>query len=184
MILPITQYGHPALRSKGRRIDAIDARIRKLSEDMIETMYDADGVGLAAQQVGLPLQVCVIDVSDAEEPGSLTVAGEAMDVADFMPMVLINPEVETLGETAFATEGCLSFPGVKGEIARPASVRVKALSLDGGTIEFEADGLLARAVQHENDHLQGILFIDRMELPLREELSPRINRIMERNAGL
>jgi len=168
MVLPIVEYGHPALRSKGRRIERIDARIHKLADDMIDTMNDANGVGLAAQQVGLPIQLCVIDVLDAEEPGAMVVAGETVPLEDYMPLVLVNPDVETSGPIESVKEGCLSFPGMQGMIPRPTDVTVKATTLEGEPLEFRATGLLARAVQHEHDHLHGILFIDRMEPADRE----------------
>lgn len=175
MILEIVQYGHPALRTKGRRIDKIDDNLRQLISDMVETMYDADGVGLAAQQVGRPLQLCVIDVVGVKDrPSAMRIGGRPVSIAEHMPLVLINPEVETFGKERKANEGCLSFPGVTAGIVRPASVRVKAQTLDGEPIEFEADGLLARAVLHENDHLQGVLFIDRMDPKERKALEPEL----------
>ena len=175
MILEIVQYGHPALRTKGRRIDKIDDNLRQLISDMVETMYDADGVGLAAQQVGRPLQLCVIDVAGVKDrPSAMRIGGRPVSIDEHMPLVLINPEVETFGKERKGTEGCLSFPGLSGSIVRPGQVRVKAQLLDGETIEFEADGLLARAVQHENDHLQGVLFIDRMDPKERKALEPEI----------
>lgn len=184
MILPIVEYGHPALRSKGSPVAKIDARIRKLAEDMIETMNDASGVGLAAQQIGRPIQMCVVDVADVEDrPSALRVEGDEVDLDEYMPLVLINPEIERLGEPESSTEGCLSFPGIQGTITRPGIVRVKALTIDGGTLAFEAAGLLARAIQHEHDHLHGILFIDRMDPAEREALTPGIDQIMRRNSA-
>jgi len=175
MILEIVQYGHPALRTKGRRIDKIDDNLRQLISDMVETMYDADGVGLAAQQVGRPLQLCVLDVADVKDrPSAMRIGGRPVSIAEHMPLVLINPEVETFGKERKANEGCLSFPGLTAGIVRPASVRVKAQTIDGEPIEFEADGLLARAVLHENDHLQGVLFIDRMDPKERKALEPEL----------
>ena len=101
MILEIVQYGHPALRAKGRRIEKIDARIRELAQEMLETMYGADGVGLAAQQVGMPIQLCVIDVTEVKDrPSVLRIAGNPVDIEEHMPLVLINPEVETLRRTS------------------------------------------------------------------------------------
>lgn len=182
MILPIVEYGHPALRSKGRRIETIDARIRKLAGDMIDTMNDANGVGLAAQQVGLPLQICVIDVLDAEEPGDMIVNGEPAALEDYMPLVLINAEIEKIGTEEPATEGCLSFPGMQGKISRPPEVRVKALTPENETLEFSASGLLARAVQHEHDHLHGILFIDRMDAEDLKAAAPVIEKLQRRNS--
>ena len=182
MILPIVEYGHPALRAKGRRVDAVDSRIGRLADDMIDTMNHANGVGLAAQQVGLPLQICVIDVLDAEEPGEMVVDGEAVPLEDYMPLVLINPEVEKTGGDVSASEGCLSFPGVQGRIPRPPEVRVKATTLDGETLEFHATGLLARAVQHEHDHLHGVLFIDRMEADDLKAAAPAVEKLKQRNS--
>ena len=182
MILPIVEYGHPALRAKGRRIETIDARIRKLADDMIDTMNDANGVGLAAQQVGLPLQMCVIDVLDAEEPGEMTIGGEPVPLEDYMPLVLINPEVEKIGPEISGTEGCLSFPGILGKIPRPLDVRVRALTLENEPLEFSASGLLARAVQHEHDHLHGVLFIDRMEADDLAAAAPAIEKLKRRNS--
>jgi peptide deformylase len=183
MILPIVQYGHPALRSKGRPIDAIDDRIRKLAGDMIDTMNAADGVGLAAQQVGLSLQLCIVDVTDAgDRAGTLTIDGTEAEIDDYMPMILINPEVKTLGETGPDTEGCLSFPGLQGQITRPLEVKVTAKTLENETLTFNATGLLARAIQHEHDHLHGILFIDRMLADDRAVIAPEIDKLMHRNA--
>jgi len=182
MILPIVEYGHPALRAQGRRIETIDARIRRLAEDMIETMHDANGVGLAAQQVGLPLQLCVIDVLDAEEPGEMFVDGESVPLEDYMPLVLLNAEVVKTGPEFSSTEGCLSFPGLLGKIPRPPEVSVTATTLENETLKFSANGLLARAVQHEHDHLHGILFIDRMEADDLAAITPGIEKLKRRNS--
>ena len=163
MILEITTHDHPALRTRGRAVEKVDAKIRRLAEEMIETMREADGIGLAAQQVGLPLQLFVLDVPYIKDrPSAMRIDGNPVDFEAHMPMVLINPVIEMFGRTRVGNEGCLSFPGLRGDVPRPYSIRIKALSLEGGEISFEADGLLARAVQHEFDHLQGILFIDRM----------------------
>ncbi len=183
MILPIVQYGHPALRSKGKPIDTIDDRIRKLAGDMIDTMNEADGVGLAAQQVGLSLQLCIVDVTDAgDRAGTMIVDGTEVDVDEYMPMILINPEVEKLGNTAPDTEGCLSFPGLQGAIPRPLEVKVTAKTLENETLTFEATGLLARAIQHEHDHLHGILFIDKMLAEDRATIASDVDKLMRQNA--
>ncbi len=164
MILEIVRYGHPALRARGRKIGKVDERIRKLAEDMLETMSDADGVGLAAQQVGAPLQLFVLDAAGfPDRPSQMWIGGREVDPEEYMPMILLNPELEKLGEVEAEIEGCLSFPGISAEVPRPARVRVRAQNLEMEGVEFEASGLLARAVQHEFDHLQGVLFIDRME---------------------
>jgi len=180
MILPILQYGDPILRAKGRQIEQIDDRIRELAANMIETMHAAHGVGLAAQQVGEDLQLTVLDVSAVEDrPSMLKVDGTDVDPKTTMPLVLINPDIELLGETEVGVEGCLSFPEITGDIERAQSVRVRAQNLEGGTIEFEAGGLLARAIQHEHDHLHGILFIDRMRSAAKAALSSRLRRLQK-----
>ena len=180
MILPILQYGDPILRAKGKRIEEIDDRIRDLAANMIETMHAAHGVGLAAQQVGEDLQLTVLDVSAVEDrPSMLKVDGTDVDPKTAMPLVLINPEIELLGETEIGVEGCLSFPEITGDIERGQSVRVRAQNLEGDTIEFEAGGLLARAIQHEHDHLHGILFIDRMRSAAKAALSSRLRRLQK-----
>jgi len=180
MILPILQYGDPILRAKGQRIEELDDRIRELAANMIETMHAAHGVGLAAQQIGEAFQLTVLDVSPVEDrPSTLKLNGEDADPKSAMPLVLINPEIELRGETEIGVEGCLSFPEITGDIERAQSVRVRAQNLEGGTIEFEAGGLLARAIQHEHDHLHGILFIDRMRSAAKAALSSRLRRLQK-----
>ena len=180
MILPILQYGDPILRAKGKRIEQIDDRIRELAANMIETMHAAHGVGLAAQQVGEDLELTVLDVSAVEDrPSMLKVDGTDVDPKTTMPLVLINPDIELLGETEVGVEGCLSFPEITGDIERAQSVIVRAQNLEGDTIEFEAGGLLARAIQHEHDHLHGILFIDRMSSAAKAALSSRLKRLQK-----
>lgn len=175
MILDIVQYGHPALRAKGGRVEKIDDKIHQLAADMVETMVEADGVGLAAQQIGMPIQMCVIDVTGVtSRPSAMRVDGKPVDPEEYMPLVMLNPEIEPYGKEDNGVEGCLSFPGLTSKIKRPGSVRVKTQLLDGSTLEFEADGLLARAVQHEYDHLHGMLFIDRMSPSDRKALDAEI----------
>ena len=180
MILPILQYGDPILRAKGRRIEQIDDRIRELAVNMIETMHAAHGVGLAAQQIGEALQLTVLDISPIEDrPSTLKLDGKDADPKTAMPLVLINPEVELHGETELGVEGCLSFPEITGDIERATSVIVRAQTLEGGTIQVEAGGFLARAIQHEHDHLNGILFIDRMNSAAKAALSSHLRRMQK-----
>jgi peptide deformylase len=180
MILSILEYGDPILRAKGRPIDNIDDRIRELAANMIETMHAANGVGLAAQQVGDALQLTVLDVSLVEDrPSTLKVDGKDVDPKAAMPLVLINPEIELHDATETGVEGCLSFPEITGDIERAKSVIVRAQTLEGGTIEIEATGFLARAIQHEGDHLNGILFIDRMNSAAKAALSSRLKRLQK-----
>ena len=178
MILEILQYGDPILRAKGERIDKIDGRIRELAVNMIETMHAAHGVGLAAQQVGEPVQLTVLDISAVEDrPSTLKLSGKDVDPKAAMPIVLINPEIEVRGETEVGMEGCLSFPEITGDIERARSVLVRAQTLEGEMFQIEASGLLARAIQHEHDHLQGVLFIDRMSSAAKAALSSRLKRL-------
>jgi peptide deformylase len=178
MIREIVIYGDPVLRAKGKQIEQIDDDIRALAADMLETMYDANGVGLAAQQVGRALQLTVIDVSDAESrPSQMWLAGEEVDPKEHMPLILIDPEVQLGEELELGTEGCLSFPEITAEIPRSAKVKVTAQDLQGNRIEFEAAGLLGRAVQHETDHLNGILFIDRMSSAAKASLTGKLKRL-------
>ena len=180
MKLPILQYGDPILRAKGRRIEKIDERIRQLTRDMIETMHAANGVGLAAQQVGEALQLTVLDVSQVEDrPSTMKLNGKDVDPRTAMPLILINPEIKLAGETEFATEACLSFPEISGQIERAKSVIAHAQTLEDGRIEIEASGLLGRAIQHEVDHLNGVLFIDRMNSAVKATLSSRLKRMQK-----
>ena len=179
MILPVVKYGNPVLRQKGARIESITPEIKKLIADMFETMNAANGVGLAAQQVAHALQLTVLDVSEASEerPSTLELDGKPADVDKFMPLVLINPEVKPVNEPVSGGEGCLSFPEIYAEILRPESVDVTALNAKGERITFRCGGLLAKAIQHEADHLNGILFIDRMDKKTKAELKPELDEL-------
>jgi peptide deformylase len=146
-VRPIITLPDPLLRRKSAPVERIDAGLRELADGMLETMYAAPGVGLAAVQVGVPRRLIVLDTAKEEEPRR--------------PLVLINPEILSLGsELRLHEEGCLSIPDVRIEIERPASVRVRYLDLDGRPQELDAEGLLATAIQHEIDHLNGRLIID------------------------
>ncbi|HOU92622.1 MAG TPA: peptide deformylase, partial [Polyangiaceae bacterium] len=157
-IREILVYPDPRLREVARVVERVDDEIRTLIEDMAETMYAAPGVGLAATQIGVPLRVFLIDVASDDEPSNL--------------LVFINPEIVEREGAQTYREGCLSFPGVSEDVKRAARVRVRALDRDGKPFELEATGLLAVAVQHENDHLDGKLMIDRVS-PLRRRLMSR-----------
>ncbi len=142
-IYPIRRFGDPVLRMETKPISEIDTAVHALARDMIETMYDAPGVGLAANQIGIARRIAVFDAND-----------------DLGPRVMINPElVETAGEIEM-DEGCLSIPGHWWEITRPAFARVKARDLDGDEVEYAGDGLIGRVLQHEVAHLDGGLLID------------------------
>jgi peptide deformylase len=157
-ILTILHYPDPRLREAGKPVEEITDDIKALVADMAETMYAAPGVGLAATQIGVAKRIFVIDIADEGEPSDLK--------------VFINPEiVEKKGKLEW-TEGCLSFPGATESIDRASWVKVRALGVDGQPFELEAEDLLAVAVQHENDHLDGKLMIDRLG-PLRKRLLHR-----------
>lgn len=151
-IHPIRTFGDPVLRIETKPIEDIDDGVITLVKDMIETMSEAPGVGLAANQIGIVRRIAVFDPHD-----------------ELGPRVLINPEViETSGDWEYE-EGCLSVPGKYWEIVRPAFVRVKALDLDGNEVEYAGDGLLGRILLHEVDHLNGLLLLDRLDKPERKK---------------
>jgi len=178
MIREIVIYGDPVLRKKGRQVNEITEEIRTLAQDMLETMHDAHGVGLAAQQVGESIQLTVVDVSDAENrPSRMWIDGQEVDPKEHMPLILINPQLELGRETEIGPEGCLSFPEITADISRAEHINVKALDLDGKPVTFEADGLLSRAIQHETDHLNGILFIDRMSSATKATLGSKLKKL-------
>ena len=182
MVLEIVKYGNPVLRTKGAEVGKVDANIKKLAADMLETMRDANGVGLAAQQVGVPIQLAVIDVSDMEDrPSEMFMEGKEVDFEALMPLVLLNPVLELGKEIEEDVEGCLSFPTLSADILRPARVKARAMQLDGSTLEFEAGGLLARALQHEVDHLHGILFIDRISSAARAGMAGKLKRLQKKS---
>ncbi len=149
----------PVLRKLSRKVEKFDDRLKCLVEDMVETMYDADGIGLAAPQVGILRRVIVIDLYDDNGVG-----------------VYINPEIITECGDQFEIEGCLSLPGLNGRVHRPQNVTVRYQSIDGETLEKDADGLLARAFCHEIDHLNGILFSDKAEILSDQELAELTKR--------
>lgn len=156
-------YGDPVLARKSAPITAITPEIRVFAEAMIEAMYRFDGVGLAAPQVGRNLRLIVLDTQPTDEPlppdASL---GERM-LTPLMPVALVNPEIlDARGELSTREEGCLSFPKIFGDVTRPERIVFRAQLLDGSTVQAEAGGLLARCLQHELDHLDGIVFPDRM----------------------
>jgi peptide deformylase len=190
MNLPIAKYGDQVLRVQGRRVEKVDDRIRELATNMLETMHAANGVGLAAQQVGEALQLTVIDVLQTEDrPSTLRLNGREIELLAAMPLILLNPKITLDLETNIGTEGCLSFPEITAEIERSVAVNVRAETLEGEPIEIEATGLLSRALQHEVDHLNGILFIDRMSSVAKASLQSHLKRLRketrrcERNAA-
>jgi peptide deformylase len=163
-LYPIRVFGDPVLRQRSSEIANIDASLVRLAEDMIETMYDAPGVGLAASQVGVQRRMFVYDVGDG-------------------PFVVVNPEiVESSGEWSYH-EGCLSVPGLSWDLVRPKEVHLRGVDLDGNDLDIEADELLARCFQHEMDHLDGVLIVERLEdADRREAMRILRNRALDLSA--
>ena len=145
-VLNLRTLPDPVLRQKARRVTKIDDALQKLIDDMIDTMRDASGVGLAANQVGVLQRIVVIEIPDEEEV-----------------LVLINPEITRREGERLVEEGCLSIPGYRGELTRSLKVRARALDRDGNAVRIKADGLLAQALEHETDHINGTLYIDHLE---------------------
>jgi len=166
--LEVKYVGDPILRTVAKPVEAIDDDLRKLAEDMLETMYAEEGVGLAAPQIGLDKRLIVVDAQEEE----------------LQPFALVNPSVvEASEETERAEEGCLSLPGLKELVERPVRVTVEALNLDGEAVRIEADGLLSRILQHEVDHLDGILFVDRVSPLKRKMLMKKWEKVRPTAAG-
>ena len=164
-IREILVYPDPRLREPGQPVQEVNDQIRELIDDMAETMYAAPGVGLAAPQIGVAKRIFVIDVATEDEP------------SDFR--AFINPEILLTQGTQSYQEGCLSFPGVSENIKRAEQVKVRALNAEGEPFELEADGLLAVAIQHENDHLDGVLMIDKVTPLKRRMMSRKLARARE-----
>ena len=160
----IRTYPDPVLRNKTSRIDRIDRSLDKLIEDMVETMHAAPGVGLAANQVGVPIQLAVIDLSSREN-----------EEQRHPLLVIINPEILSMEGSVVEEEGCLSIPDYAEKVKRAVRVKVRAQDRAGAHFEIEAEGLLAKALQHEIDHLNGLLFVDRLS-PLKKSLFKRRHR--------
>lgn len=178
MILEITQYGNPVLRKKCSPVAQVDDSILKLADDMLETMVDAHGVGLAAPQIDKDIRMAVVDVShDPECISFLKVNGEDAKLEDVMPLVFINPELELDGPRESEVEGCLSIQDIQAKVRRPTVVRATLPQLDGSVITLESDGLLARALQHEVDHLNGILFVDRISPAAKVSVKRKLKRL-------
>ena len=184
MIREIVQYGHPVLRQRCRTITKIDDSVIQLVADMLDTMVDANGVGLAAPQVGEDLRLAVVDVShDPECVSFLKVNGEDADLLSIMPLVFINPELEFGQAKEFGMEGCLSIRGIRAEVRRPEIVKATLPQLDGTVMVLETDGLLARALQHEIDHLNGVLFVDRLPAVAKVSMKNRLTRLLDENGA-
>ncbi|MBC9866972.1 MAG: peptide deformylase [Opitutae bacterium] len=182
MSLRVIQYNEPILRQAGKQVEVFDDALFQLCREMLETMYENDGVGLAAQQIGRAIQLCVIDVPRSrDETFVYRLDGKSPPLELIRPIILINPRVELLPsrETEYL-EGCLSFPDINGMVRRPDWVRVRYQDLQGNFHNLRCNGLLGRCVQHEVDHLEGILYIDRMEKPVLKEIEPQLRKLKKK----
>ncbi|MBR0196702.1 MAG: peptide deformylase [Kiritimatiellae bacterium] len=180
MVLKVFKYGEQVLREKANDVAVVDEELKKLANDMLETMNDARGVGLAAQQVGRLERVCVIDVPakcDEEEDALFNAPIE-------MPLKMFNPEIIASEGTVCDKEGCLSFPNIGGSLVRAAQVTCQYLDYNGNPQIITARGYLARAIQHEVDHLNGILYIDRMSAIERLKYTPKLKKLAKANGGI
>lgn len=175
----VVTYGNEILRKKAEPVPEVTDEIRQLAKDMISTMYASNGVGLAAEQIGKTESMCVLDVSPAYGEGP---EGEGKPCPVPMPLVLINPEItETEGECV-AEEGCLSFPDIFVPVARPERIVVKYMTIEGQDATIDTDGFLARAIQHEMDHLNGVLLYDHMSPVKRVALAGKLRRLKKESA--
>lgn len=167
------------MRRKGAKIDAFDTALSKLAEEMIATMHEAGGIGLAAQQIGHAIQLCVVDLREADVEFTWELDGAKPPLDLFMPLVVVNPEVTVVAGTTETVyeEGCLSFPKIRGDIVRPDAIAVRYLDEKGVPHQLKCDGLFARCIQHEVDHLNGVLFVDRMEKRVRASIDDAVKAL-------
>jgi len=180
LVLRVYKYGERILREKTPTLTVVTDDVRKLAGDMVETMHKAKGVGLAAPQVGRRERLCVIDMPadcDSDEDA-------AYNAPIPMPLVMVNPDIVAQEGSVCDKEGCLSFPDVGGKLTRAAQVTVSYLDLDNRPQMLTARGYLARAIQHERDHLDGILYIDRMAAVERLGYADKLKKLAARNGGV
>lgn len=178
MPLQIVQYNEPILRAKGAKVTKFDAALACLTQEMILTMQEVGGIGLAAQQVGQALQLCVVDLREAEAEFTWELDGAKPPLDLIMPMVIINPQVVTHPVPPVTyEEGCLSFPNIRGNISRIDAITMKFQDEKAVPHLLTCDGLLARCIQHEVDHLNGVLFIDRMDKPTRAGIDEAVKAL-------
>ena len=174
MILPICVYGNAVLRKKAEAVGIVTAELKQLADDMLDTMYAAKGVGLAAEQVGRTERLCVIDVpADCEKEEYR----ESNAAAAKMPMVLFNPEIISAEGVQTDSEGCLSFPKLHSPVERANTVTVTFIDMDGMRQTVTASGLLARCIQHELDHLDGVVFLDRAPEAERLKMEKKMKKL-------
>lgn len=179
MLLSIKQYGDPVLRAVCAPVEDVDDELRTLADNMLETMYAANGIGLAAPQIGLNIRLVVIDIPEEEEdaPETALIEGVPHAIRDIMPLVFINPVLEPYGKPYLFAEGCLSIHNIRANVSRPDHVKATLPQLDGSVLHIDCGGLLARCLQHECDHLEGFLFTDRVSSAAKITLAKKLKRL-------
>jgi peptide deformylase len=179
MSLRIVHYDDSILRKKGEKIVSFDPALAKLAGDMLAAMHEVGGIGLAAQQVGIARQLCVVDLRESDDGFDWELDGRHPPRELFMPLIIANPRVTALASIPLTVheEGCLSFPSIRGEVTRPEEITVRYQDEHGLPHVLVCNGLLARCIQHEADHLQGKLFIDRMDKKARAVIEPAIKAL-------
>jgi peptide deformylase len=178
MLLQIVHYNAPVLRKKGARITVFDAALSELARDMTEAMHAAAGIGLAAQQIGRAIQLCIVDLRLALVESTWLLDGTKPPKELFMPLAMVNPTVTAEPRpTTIAEEGCLSFPEIHGDVERADRILTRFQDVQGHPHTLACTGWLARCVQHEVDHLNGVLFIDRMDAPTLDRLGPALRAL-------
>lgn len=163
MQLSIISYPHPTLRIRSKPIRRVNKELRNIAAQMLDLMYEAEGVGLAANQVNLPIRIFV--------------ANPAGERGDGEELVLLNPELQMPKGNVTGQEGCLSLPGIYGQVKRPKSIRLSAFDIQGNPVDRVVDGFLARVIQHENDHLDGVMFFDRMTEEAKREIDDQLHEL-------
>mgnify|MGYP001568362118 CR=1 FL=1 len=179
MSLRIVHYNEPVLRAKGEKVINFDSALAKLAHEMVATMHDAGGIGLAAQQIGRALQLCVVVLREADADFRWEIDGARPPLDLFMPLALANPKLSAVPGTPAITveEGCLSFPKIRGDVSRPDAIQVIFQDERGVPHLLSCDGLFARCIQHEVDHLNGVLFIERMDKQSRAEIDEAVKAL-------
>ena len=169
-VLKLFEYPHPVLKQKAEKVEKVDGEIRKLLDDMLETMYESNGCGLAAPQIGISKKIVVIDIAHEDEEAN--------------PLYFVNPEIIWRSEEKQSSEeGCLSIPGQRADVERNYSVKVKYLDYNGIEQEMLAEDFLAKAIQHELDHLDGVLYIDHLSRLKRQMLLKKLEKFRKENSG-
>jgi peptide deformylase len=186
MILPIVAYDTPVLREKGVRVESFGPELRAFAQDLEDTLRASEvGIGLAAQQIGRALQICIVDMREIDSRFTYTLDGGSPPLGLIMPMFLVNPVLDfPEGKPNIVEEGCLSFPELRGPVLRQELVSVRYQDLSGAPHHLVCDGIFGRCIQHEVDHLNGVLFIDRMSKTARAKLDSKLEALAKRTRAL